>query len=213
MKYKNLVFDFDGVLAESNEIRFEGFRLLFQEFPKRKVDLLVDYVKANGGVSRYEKIRYFFEEILEEKITVEKVQSLAERFSGLVFQKIVDSKPVNGSVEFLTENVSKFNFALVSGSDQVELRSVCRARRIDHFFKEILGSPVSKKENLTQLLKTLNWKPKDTVYIGDSKNDLEAARANLIDFIGRDSGLVGWDCLDVSSIGDLSELKSLLICK
>tara|TARA_B100000686_G_C16745607_1_gene949268 strand:- start:330 stop:971 length:642 start_codon:yes stop_codon:yes gene_type:complete len=213
MIYKNLVFDFDGVLAESNEIRFEGFRLLFQEFPKGQVDLLIDYAKANGGVSRYEKIRYFFEEILGEKITLEKVQSLAERFSGLVFQKIIEAKPVKGSVEFLTENASKFNFALVSGSDQIELRSVCRARGIDHFFKEILGSPVSKKENLTQLLKTFEWEPKDTVYIGDSKNDLEAAHANLIDFIGRDSGLVRWDCLEVSRIGDISELKSLLARK
>jgi len=33
MKYKNLIFDFDGVLAELNKIRFSGFHQLFAVFP------------------------------------------------------------------------------------------------------------------------------------------------------------------------------------
>jgi len=211
MKYKNLVFDFDGVLAESNEIRFNGFRRLFREFPLPQVDELVAYVKANGGVSRYEKIRYFFQEVRGEPITEERIQVLAAQFSDLVHQEVVDAEPVKGSVEFLEQNVSKFNFALVSGSDQTELRVVCRERKIDRYFKRILGSPVKKKDNLTQLLKDLEWKTNETVYIGDSNNDLEASSANRIDFIGRDSGLVEWATYgDVPGIPDLSELEDML---
>ena len=29
-----IIFDFDGVLVESNEIRFNGFRKLFKNFPE-----------------------------------------------------------------------------------------------------------------------------------------------------------------------------------
>ena len=210
MKYKNLVFDFDGVLVESNEIRFNGFRRLFQGFPHYQVDELVTYAKANGGISRYEKIRYFYQKVRGEPITEESVQDLAARFSGLVRQEVVEAKPVKGSVEFLEQNATKFNFALVSGSDQNELRAVCREREIDHYFKGILGSPVNKKDNLARLLEDLEWKPSETVYIGDSQNDLEAARTNCIDFIGRDSGLVEWDCLKIPSILDLSSLEDML---
>ena len=211
MKYKNLIFDFDGVLAESNEIRFNGFRRLFQEFPLSQVDELVAYAKANGGVSRYEKIRYFFQEVREEPITEERVQVLAARFSDLVYQEVVNAEPVKGSVEFLKQNVSRFNFALVSGSDQSELRMVCRERGIDRYFKRILGSPVKKKDNLAQLLEDLGWKTNETVYIGDSNNDLEASLANSINFIGRDSGLVAWAAYDdVPGIPDLSELEDML---
>ena len=211
MKYKNLIFDFDGVLAESNEIRFNGFRRLFQEYPLSQVEELVAYAKANGGVSRYEKIRYFFQEVRGEPIMEERVQVLAARFSDLVRQEVVDAEPVKGSVEFLKQNVSRFNFALVSGSDQTELRMVCRERGIDRYFKRILGSPVKKKDNLAQLLEDLGWKTNETVYIGDSNNDLEASLANSINFIGRDSGLVAWAAYDdVPGIPDLSELEDML---
>lgn len=210
MKYKNLVFDFDGVLVESNEIRFNGFRCLFKSFPKTQVEELVAYAKANGGVSRYEKIVYFFQKIRGETITEERVQNLAAQFSDIVWRDVVEAEPVKGSVEFLEKNLPKLNFALVSGSDQAELRMVCRERRIDHFFKIILGSPVKKKDNIARLLKDLGWRSEETVYIGDSSNDLEASEDNCIDFIGRDSGLVDWNSLGVTEILDLSELEGTL---
>jgi beta-phosphoglucomutase-like phosphatase (HAD superfamily) len=59
VKYQHIIFDFDGVLAESNEIRFNGFRKLFKDYPQYQVDQLVEYAKANGGVSRYKKIDFF----------------------------------------------------------------------------------------------------------------------------------------------------------
>jgi phosphoglycolate phosphatase-like HAD superfamily hydrolase len=210
MMYKNLIFDFDGVLAESNEIRFNGFRLLFKGFPENQIDELVIYAKKNGGISRYEKINYFFQKIRGESILEDSLQNLAARFSDIVRQDVIKAKPVKGSVEFLRENFSKFNFALVSGSDQSELRVVCRERKIDHFFKMILGSPVKKEDNIAQLLESLRWRPDETVYIGDSNNDLEASQGNRIDFIGRDSGLVDWSCLGVNRILDLSELEGML---
>jgi len=210
MNYKNLIFDFDGVLAESNEIRFNGFHQLFESFPKHQVDQLVSYARANGGVSRYEKIRYFFEEIRGESVSAKKVNKLASQFSNLVRQKVIDSEPVKGSLKFLEENCSKYNFALVSGSDQAELRVICHEKKIDHFFKVILGSPIKKEDNIARLLDDLEWKLDETVYIGDSNNDLEASWSNNIDFIGRDSGLVDWTSFKVSRILDLSELEEIL---
>jgi len=210
MIYKNLIFDFDGVLAESNEIRFNGFRLLFKGFPENQIEELVIYAKKNGGISRYEKIDYFFHKIRGESISKDNVETLAAQFSDIVRQDIVKAEPVKGSLEFLGKNFSKFNFALVSGSDQAELRVVCRERRIDHFFKMILGSPVKKEKNIAKVLESLRWRPDETVYIGDSNNDLEASQDNHIDFIGRNSGLVDWSCLGITRILDLSELEGML---
>jgi phosphoglycolate phosphatase-like HAD superfamily hydrolase len=197
-------------LAESNEIRFNGFRLLFKGFPENQIEELVIYAKKNGGISRYEKIDYFFHKIRGESISKDSVQTLAAQFSDIVRQDIIKAEPVKGSLEFLGKNFSKFNFALVSGSDQVELRVVCRERRIDHFFKMILGSPVKKEKNIAKVLESLRWRPDETVYIGDSNNDLEASQDNHIDFIGRNSGLVDWSCLGITRILDLSELEGML---
>ena len=57
---KNILFDFDGVIIDSMPIREAGFRLIFQDFDKYLVDKLIDYHNQNGGLSRYVKIDFFF---------------------------------------------------------------------------------------------------------------------------------------------------------
>lgn len=207
MKYRHIIFDFDGVLAETNNIRFDGFYSLFKNHNKNSVNDLIQYARLNGGKSRYDKIKYFFENILNEEISKEKVYELALQYSQLVRQKVIDALPVRGSTEFLSQYQSEFCFAIVSGSDQDELRDVCKARRIDHFFIEILGSPLSKSLNISQLLSKKGWKRELCVYIGDSLDDLETAKMNGIDFIGRNSDLVDWGTIrNVVFIDDMVQL-------
>jgi len=210
MKYQYIIFDFDGVLVESNEIRFNGFRKLFKDYPQGEVEKLVAYAKANGGVSRYKKIEYFFNEIRREPISEESVNQWAAQFSTLVEQDIVEAKPVEGSLKFLEDYFSHFDFAIVSGSDQAELRRICEKRKINHFFKMILGSPVEKKDNIASLLSDLNWQHNESLYVGDSNNDLDAAKANDLDFVGRCSGLINWEKSNVRFILDLSSLHKVL---
>jgi len=211
LKYKHLIFDFDGVLVESNEIRFDGFRLLFKNYPQDQVERLVLYAKINGGLSRYEKIKYFFKQIRNEPIRDDNVQLLAKQYSELVKQKVIDAEPVKGSLEFLSNHKNNYDFAVVSGSDQEELRDVCKAREIDHFFLEILGSPASKESNIALLLTKMGWGRKSCLFIGDSINDFDAARANGIDFIGRNSNLINWGLMgNLTVVDDLSELHLYL---
>jgi len=212
MKYRHLIFDFDGVLAESNEIRFTGFRLLFQDYPVKAVDGFMQYVRSNGGISRYEKIRYFFERVYKTApISDNEVTRLAMKYSELVKQQVIEAPPVNGAMEFLSQHAAGYDFAIVSGSDQEELREICRTRGIDRFFVEILGSPADKESNLSFLLSRTGWDRESCLFIGDSLNDFEAAQLNKIAFMGRDSGLVHWEQLgDVAAIHDLTELPVYL---
>lgn len=208
--YKYIIFDFDGVLAETNKIRLEGFRLLFKGYPKNKVDLLVRHAMANGGLSRYEKVKYFFEEILKEPISPQKIKLLTRNYSKLVKEKVIKAKPVKGSLEFLSRYYNKYKFAIVSGSDEKELKEVCNARMMGHFFLRIKGSPESKESNLSKLLKEMKWEKKMCVYIGDSINDLEAAKVNRVDFIACNSNNMDWPSLGVPLISDLSYLSLYL---
>lgn len=209
--YKHIIFDFDGVLAETNSIRFEGFELLFKDYPPDQVNRLVEYAKNNGGISRYEKIRLFFEQIRHEAISDDRVQFLAKRYSDLVKKKVVDAEPVRGSSEFLNKYYSDYDFAVISGSDQEELREVCRARKIDRFFIEILGSPTKKETNIAYLLAKTGWGKKKCLFVGDSINDYDAAQKNDIDFVARDAGLTDWGSVKTLSVlNDLSELDSFL---
>ena len=66
--YNVILWDFDGVLIDSMEIRELGFRKLFQDFSIEEVEELIKFHKENGGLSRYVKIKYFYEEILQRPL-------------------------------------------------------------------------------------------------------------------------------------------------
>ncbi|MEN6576878.1 MAG: HAD-IA family hydrolase [Phycisphaerales bacterium] len=208
MEYRCIIFDFDGVLAESNEIRFRGFVELFRDLPEDVMARFMDFVRANGGLSRYGKIRHLYENILRQPISDDWVTALAREYSRIVTAEIIRARSVEGSLEFLAEHRGRFEFAIISGSDQEELRQVCRARGIDQYFRAILGSPKEKKENIAVLLSQEKWDPRTCLYVGDSQNDHDAAVEAGIDFIGRSSGVRDWGTLDVVSIPTLHELPA-----
>ena len=58
-----IFWDFDGVILNSNKVRDKGFETVLSGFPKEEVDKLLKFHRQNGGLSRYVKFRYFFEEI------------------------------------------------------------------------------------------------------------------------------------------------------
>ncbi len=78
----------------------------------------------------------------------------------------------------------KSKFHIVSGSDQNELRYLCKALKIDDYFVSIHGSPTPKKELVANLLNQHNYPIAECVLIGDSMNDYEAAVHNKIEFWG-----------------------------
>lgn len=210
MDYRYLVFDFDGVLAESNEIRFQGFENLFADLPADVRARFMAFVKVNGGLSRYGKIRHLYADLLGQPISEDRVYELAGRYSELVAGRVIEAQAVPGSLEFLREYADRFEFAVVSGSDQNELRQVCQARGIDGYFRAILGSPTEKTQNLIELVTSQGWDRQACVYVGDSVNDYDAAMEAGIGFIGRNSGLVDWKDRGEVSISNLLELPAAM---
>jgi phosphoglycolate phosphatase-like HAD superfamily hydrolase len=73
---------------------------------------------------------------------------------------------------------------IVSGSDENELQFLAVALGLKEYFVSIHGSPVPKKDLVDKILTTYRYDPFEIVFIGDSINDLEAASAHNIDFVG-----------------------------
>jgi HAD superfamily hydrolase (TIGR01549 family) len=182
---KNILFDFDGVILDSMPVRDFGFREIFKEFDKELVEKLIEYNNLNGGLSRYVKIRYFYEELLGEYISEEKVQELAQKFSEIMRKELPNKKyMIEETVKFIEDNYKKYNLHIVSGSDGNELRYLCKELEIDKFFLSIDGSPTPKNNLVSNVLVKNNYLVNETILIGDSINDYEAAKVNNIDFYG-----------------------------
>ena len=54
-QFSAIIFDFDGVIAESVEIKTEAFRDMYSSYGKDISDSVVDHHLINGGMSRFEK--------------------------------------------------------------------------------------------------------------------------------------------------------------
>lgn len=185
MKINSVLWDFDGVILDSMSVRDWGFRQIFKHYANEHVSKLIDYHRVNGGLSRYVKIRYFYEVLLGKSITKDKVLEYAEAFSVLMKQEL--TKPENlitDAVIFIKDNFTNYNFHIVSGSDENELRFLCKELGIANYFISIHGSPTPKTKLVKKLLKQHNYDSESTCLIGDSINDYEAAIANNISFYG-----------------------------
>lgn len=182
---KNIFWDFDGVLMDSMPVRNRGFELVLKEFPSEEVAQLMEFHLANGGLSRYVKFRHFFEEIRNESISETDVSKWASKFSEVMRKELLDTTLlISDSLDFVKSNKDLFSMHIVSGSDQAELRYLCEKLNISTYFLSINGSPTPKKQLVTKLLEEYKYKKAETVLIGDSINDFEAAEYNEIDFIG-----------------------------
>jgi phosphoglycolate phosphatase-like HAD superfamily hydrolase len=184
--YNVILWDFDGVIIDSNSVRELGFREVLRRHEPEQVEKLIDFHNANGGWSRYVKFRYFYEEILKRSITDNKVRELANSFSSIMEKNL--SNPgllIDNTIHFIEEMYSNGKqMHIVSGSDGNELRSLCEKLELSKYFLSINGSPTPKTELVRFLIHNSPLHPKHFCLIGDALNDYDAANENGIKFYG-----------------------------
>lgn len=202
---KNIIFDFDGVILDSVPTKTEAYRKLFKEYPSNKVEKLVEYHMQNGGISRYIKVKYFFEEILSQSITENEILKHANRYSELTKEELTNSKyMIDDAVNFVKQNYHNYNMHIASGADENDLKYICEKLELTPYFLSINGSPTKKNEIVKNILLLNNYNQDETILIGDSINDYEAAKNSGIEFYGYNNlNLNGISCSYLSTLKNL----------
>ncbi len=181
----SILWDFDGVILDSMEVREEGFRAVLASFPASQIDKLLSFHRKNGGLSRYVKFEYFLEKIIGGTKNEEQVQQWAEEFSAIMRVSLKSKdRLIEEVVNFIKKNKKLYHMHIVSGSDGDELRFLCDELEISEYFESIHGSPTPKTELVRKLMDERDYKPQETCLIGDSINDFEASSSNNIQFFG-----------------------------
>jgi len=182
---KTILWDFDGVILDSMKIKGDGFLELFKEFAKKDIEKLYKFHFDNGGVSRFEKIRYFYSGILHQDIREEEVLKLAEEFGDIINKKLFDKNNlIEDSVSFIKANYTKYDFHIVSGAEHDELNEICRYFELSKYFITINGSPLKKEILIKNIFDNYMYKKEETILIGDAMTDYNAALKNGIKFYG-----------------------------
>jgi phosphoglycolate phosphatase-like HAD superfamily hydrolase len=180
--YKTLIFDCDGVVLDSNAVKTQAFYDTALEFGRDAAERLVEYHKANGGVSRFKKFDYFLANIVTESKDFPTHDELVKKYAKMVKQGLLESR-IEPNLEIIKEVTPNSKWLIVSGGAQDELRWVFREKGIDEMFEGgIFGSPDSKEEILAREIGQGNI-VEPALFIGDSKYDYLAANKYDIDFL------------------------------
>ena len=182
---KTILWDFDGVIHDSMKIKGDGFVELFKDHKKEDTEAILKFHFKNGGVSRFDKIKYFYNQILKKDISKKKINKLANIFSEITKDKIFDKNNlIQDSLSFIKKKYKKYNFHIVSGAEDKELKKLCKFFNICKYFISINGSPTKKDILIKKLITKYRYKKYETLFIGDAMTDYDAAKKNRIAFFG-----------------------------
>ena len=185
MTVKAIIFDFDGVITESMDIKTQAFAYLFKDCQKEVVDKVVKLHLDNGGMSRFEKFKIIYRDYLNKTLTKDKERRLGEGFSKFCYEKMIECPFVEGVEDFLEDNYKKYKLFIVSGTPHKEMNKIVDEKNLRKYFQGVWGSPQSKGELSKMILDKYNFKKDEVVFVGDAPTDYWGAEEAGIGFIAR----------------------------
>jgi phosphoglycolate phosphatase-like HAD superfamily hydrolase len=209
MHIQVIILDFDGTIIESVGIKDRAFRELFKDYPDHLDEIMAYHLSHNATV-RFEKFRHITENILKKEYTDHIARDLSDRFSKLVFQRIVECPYVPGAEDFLEYFQDKVSLYLISISPAEEFEKILQARDLKKYFKGIYTVPWIKTDAIKDILQNERISPEEAVFIGDSFEDYLAANEIGIFFLGRNSGKP-FQGADTQVFENMSSIKRFII--
>jgi beta-phosphoglucomutase-like phosphatase (HAD superfamily) len=177
-------FDFDGVLADSVEVKTWAFARLFAPYGPEIEAKVVDHHRRHSGVTRVDKFRHYYQEFLGRPLGEEGLADLCRRFASLVVDEVVAAPEIPGAEAFLSHWVERLPCFVVSATPEEEIRAIVKLRNWARYFREVMGAPRSKRENLEILLGRYQLMPDRCLFFGDADSDYRAAQACGVHFLG-----------------------------
>ena len=146
MNYKTYLFDCDGVILDSNQIKSQAFYKCVERYGKDLAIKFKNYHIKNGGISRFEKFDHFINFILNPNHNKPEINDLLNNYSDIIYDELIrcEITPDLKKIKNITKNKK---WLMISGSKESELRKLLKIKKIDCFFESgIFGSPKNKFE-------------------------------------------------------------------
>lgn len=189
---KVVVFDFDGVIVDSNRGKENAFYRLFEGDPHISRELVADVLGHNVG-TRFDVLRDIFVRSGAPAGEIARlVDESAARFDAMAQEWISARGLAPGASETLSDLSAKFCLYINSATPIAALQATVANLGIMNHFRAVHGAPPAKEENLRAIMAREGVEAKETVVIGDGEGDMLSAQACGTHFIAVDSGFYPW---------------------
>lgn len=202
--YKAVIFDFDGVILESADIKTAGLVEAFSDYPQHG-EAIRAYDRAHMGLSRHAKVEGIYREVLGIPRAEAERTSRAEAFTRFTLDRVLSCPFVPGALEVLQSLDSRCMAFIASGTPHEELEVVVGHREIRGYFEEVWGSPATKVEIVSDILARHGLDSGEVLFVGDSLTDYAAATEAGVPFLARETPhfVERWKELKAATIPDL----------
>jgi phosphoglycolate phosphatase len=181
---KCVVFDFDGTLIESNEIK----RRAFYEVTKNLVDAGILLDKILSYPDSGDRYDIFDTLIIELKLVREvfvSASKLSDSYTKICEYEISRAPEIKGAVKTIKELRSLgVKIFISSATPEITLQKIIDMRGWKDMINMALGSPDSKIDHLQTILTKNKYSISEVVYVGDSEVDRDAALLVGCRFVG-----------------------------
>lgn len=211
MRFDAIVFDFDGVLVESTDVKTRAFGAMYAKYGPEIEQRVIHYHLAHAGISRYVKFKVWQEDYLRVPYQESDGAKLSEEFSTLVVDAIVAAPYVPGAREFLDAYHQELPLFVASGTPEEELLEIVAKRKMSGYFRAVRGTPATKGQILSHIMQSRGYDPARVLMVGDAIADWRGAQEAGAVFIGRTSNEA--DVLfpqGTELIADLTELAQFI---
>lgn len=179
-----VIFDFDGTLADTNNLIINSFKHIYCKYYDGKCD--VDYILSIFGEPLEKTLKRDFSGFKLEDV----LKSYREYQVGRFDKEVSLYDTVPETVKYLHEKGIKMGIA--TSRLKTSTLEALKNFDLDKYFGVIVTADDVKnhkpdKEPLIKVMQELNSRKENTLYVGDSKFDIECAlNAEVI------PALVGW---------------------
>ncbi len=188
-KIKLIIFDMDGVLIDVSQSYLLSIKKTAEFFIGQMIDLdQIIRLKQMGGYNDdydcSEAIIINHGKHIRKEIIIKKFQ---EYYMGKKFMGLIQNEKWLPDKKILSSLSRKYKLAIFTGRPRMEAIFALRTYRAENYFKMIVcmeDTPNKKPSPDGINMITEKFKTTQAVYVGDSVDDLMAARAAEIGFIG-----------------------------
>lgn len=171
-----VVFDFDGTLVLSNQLKYDAYFKLFPD-EKRCRRIIKQVLEEILEESRFVILAAIAERIKRECSveTAADVPQLAEQYNDIVLDGAKKCAVRSGSIQVLETLKSDHSLYVSSNTPEKPLKEIIDYRQWAGYFKGVYGYPQRKHQTLLEIMDLEKKMPAQVLVVGDGESDRNSA--------------------------------------
>lgn len=198
-KIKVVVFDFDGVLVDSEGVKRQLLKDNFIEFGETFAQNIFNYQQETGS-NRYDVADYAAHMLGKDKNWADEYVS---KYTETVFNKIVHMSNMNTCESTLLNLVKKYPLYISTATPTKEINRILVSKTMKHMFRDVFGSPDKKINHFLEITKRENINYDEILFIGDAESDAKVAETLGLDFLAINYRGNNKDVLEIDILWDI----------